>query len=97
MDSTHGLRRAGLAVLRYGPVFLLVLWGAFKLTAFEAEAIQPLVSYPPFLSWLYRLFGVRTTNPAGGSLMKDILLLGAALSSAGEALFPAAARPHRAS
>lgn len=150
MDSTHRLQRAGLAVLRYGLVFLLVLWGAFKFTAFEAEAIQPLVSHSPFLSWLYSLFGVRTvsamfgvfevtaglliatrrwfprvsgwasvaaagmfvitlsflittpgvlepTNPAGGFLMKDILLLGAALSSAGEALFAAAARPHRAS
>jgi reactive chlorine resistance protein C len=147
IDAIQRLQRVGLAVLRYGLVFLLVLWGAFKFAAFEAEAIQPLVAHSPFLSWLYGLFGVRTvsalfgvfevtagvliatrrwlprvsgwasvaaagmfvvtlsflfttpgvlepSNPAGGFLLKDILLLGAALSSAGEALFAAAARPH---
>jgi reactive chlorine resistance protein C len=135
----RALQRAGLAVLRYGLVLLLVMWGAFKFTAFEAEGIRPLVSNSPILSWLYALFGARTVsalfgvfeiatglliatrrwlprasglasvaasamfvitlsflfttpgvlapdNPAGGFLMKDILLLGAALSTAGEAL-----------
>jgi uncharacterized membrane protein YkgB len=138
------LQRAGVAVLRYGLVLLLVMWGGYKFSAFEAEGIRPLVSNSPLLSWLYLLFDVRTVsglfgifevatglliatrrwlprvsgmaslaasgmfvitlsflattpgvlapeNPAGGFLMKDILLLGAALFTSGEALL--AARP----
>jgi len=133
------LERVGLAVLRYGLVFLLVMWGAFKFAAFEAQGIQPLVSHSPLLSWLYSVTSVQgasniigvveittgllmatrrwwptvsgyaslsasgiflvtlsflvttpgvlePTNPWGGFLMKDILLLGAALFTAGEAL-----------
>lgn len=131
--------RAGLAVLRYGLVFLLVMWGGFKFASFEASGIQPLVSHSPLLSWLYSVTSVQgasnfigiieittgllmatrrwwpavsgyaslwasgiflitlsflvttpgvlePTNPSGGFLMKDILLLGAALFTAGEAL-----------
>src|SRR5262245_49665104 len=53
---------AGLGVLRYGLVFLLLLWGAFKFFEFEATAIQPLVEHSPFLAWLYPTFGVRGTS-----------------------------------
>jgi uncharacterized membrane protein YkgB len=133
------LRHAGLLTLRYGLVSLLVLWGAFKFAAFEAEGIQPLLAHSPFLGWMYGVFSVRgassvigvveittglaiamrrwfpavsgiaslvasaiflvtlsflfstpgvlePTNPSGGFLMKDLLLLGAALFTAGEAL-----------
>jgi reactive chlorine resistance protein C len=131
------LSAAGLALLRYGLVFLLLLWGTFKFFAFEANGIQPLVQNSPFLSWLYPLLGVRgassligvmeivtalliasrrwrprasaygsllgaatfattlsflvTTpgalgigSPLGGFLMKDVLLLGAALFTSAE-------------
>jgi len=127
------------ALLRYGLVALLLLWGAMKFTALEAEGIRPLVEHSPFLSWVYAAFGVRggsdvigvvelsaalliclrrfrpglaaagsllaaatfvltlsflattpgifePTNPFGGFIMKDVILLGAALWSAGEAL-----------
>jgi uncharacterized membrane protein YkgB len=130
---------AGLAVLRYGLVFLLLLWGTFKFTVMEAEAIRPLVEHSPFLAWLYSIAGIRGTSsllgvfeiaaalfiaarrwfprlsgygslmasgmflvtlsflittpnvfapssPWGGFLMKDLILLGAALSTAAEAL-----------
>jgi uncharacterized membrane protein YkgB len=130
---------AGVAVLRYGLVALLLLWGSFKFAAFEAEGIRPLVDNSPLLRWLYPLFGVRGTSavigvveitaallictrlwkpklsaigsllaagtfaitlsflfttpgafepdsPIGGFLMKDLILLGAALFTAGEAL-----------
>ena len=46
-------------VLRYGVVALLVLYGAFKFTAVEAQAIQPLVQHSPLMSWLYSVLSVR--------------------------------------
>lgn len=146
-DSTRTRRLAavGRGVLRYGLVALLLLWGGFKFTAFEAEGIRPLVEHSPLLRWLYPLLGVRgassligvveltaaalicarrwrpawsaagsllaaatfvvtlsflvttpgvlaPTNPFGGFLMKDIMLLGAALYTAAEALEAAAAQ-----
>jgi uncharacterized membrane protein YkgB len=142
------LARAARFVLRGGLVALLVLWGGFKFTAFEAEGIRPLVEHSPLLSWLYPVLGVRgasdligvveltaallmalrrwsprlsavgsliaagtflvtlsflvTTpgvlapdNPFGGFLMKDVILLGAALFTAAEALDAAAQRRAR--
>ena len=136
---TRWLARTGRAVLRYGLVALLLLWGSFKFTGFEAEGIRPLIEHSPLLHWLYPLLGVRgasaligvvemvaallistrrwaprlsaagsliaagtflvtlsflattpgvlaPTNPFGGFLMKDIMLLGAALYTAAEAL-----------
>jgi uncharacterized membrane protein YkgB len=130
---------AGIAILRYGIVFLLVVIGAAKYFAFEAEAIRPLVEHSPFLSWMIRAFGLQgasnvigtleivtglaiasrpvapavsavgsaagiatflttlsflfTTpgalslmHPAGGFLMKDVVLLGACVATLGEAL-----------
>jgi uncharacterized membrane protein YkgB len=53
---------AGMGLLRYGLVFLLLLIGSFKFFAFEAEAIQPLVANSPFLSWLYPIFGLQGTS-----------------------------------
>jgi uncharacterized membrane protein YkgB len=131
------LHRVATGTLRYGLSFLLVMWGGFKFTAFEAEGIRPLIEHSPFMSWMYAVFSVRTasdllgvfevsvglliaahrwlpkvsaiaglaasgmfvitlsflvttpgvmepTNDTGGFLMKDILLLGAALLSASE-------------
>jgi uncharacterized membrane protein YkgB len=152
MRHAHSIERGadvlgvvGLSVLRYGLVLLLLVWGAAKFTAFEAEAIRPLVSHSPFLAWLYALLGVRGTadllgvfevgaalliasrrwwpqlsafgslmasgmfvvtlsflfttpdvfapsSPWGGFLMKDIMLLGAAVFTASEALRRAGAR-----
>jgi uncharacterized membrane protein YkgB len=137
--AAHHLGVWGMYVLRYGTVALLLLWGAFKFLAFEAEAIRPLVAEHPLLSWMYPAFGVRgtsaiigvveigaailmclrriaprlsaigslvaaatfvitlsflvttpgaasPTSPAFGFLVKDLILLGAALVTAGEAL-----------
>jgi uncharacterized membrane protein YkgB len=144
---TRRLATAGRAVLRYGLVALLVMWGAFKFAAFEAEGIKPLVENSPLLRWLYPLLGVRgassligvveltaallictrrwkprlsavgsllaagtflvtlsflvttpgvlePTNPFGGFLMKDVMLLGAALYTAAEALEAARSPDH---
>jgi reactive chlorine resistance protein C len=132
-------------LLRYGLVLILFWIGAMKFTAFDAEAIKPLVETSPFMSWMYRIFDLQTVSnifgmteiaaglmialrpisprlaafgstaavlmflttltfllslpgwepalggfPAlsstGGFLLKDIVLLGTALWSAGEAL-----------
>jgi uncharacterized membrane protein YkgB len=133
-------------VLRYGLAAILIYLGAFKFTAVEARAIEPLVANNPLLGWSYGWLGVQTvssligltelvigalialrpvfprlaalgsaaavgvfattlsflfTTPgvwawvemfplpvpsaAGGFLLKDVFLLGAALWSAGEA------------
>jgi uncharacterized membrane protein YkgB len=62
MHRTDTIGKAGLGILRYGLVFLLLLWGSFKFFAFEATAIQPLVEHSPLLSWMYALFGLRGTS-----------------------------------
>ncbi|CAN5156998.1 DUF417 family protein [soil metagenome] len=140
------LERSGELVLRYGLVIILLAVGALKFTMYEAEALRPLVSNSPLLSWGYDVFGVQGfamvlgvieivlalmiatrsfapklsawgsigaiimflttltlvfTTPAawqqgygfpfpspmpGQFLLKDVLLLGAALWTAGEAL-----------
>lgn len=133
------IERAGLVVLRYGLVFLLLLFGALKFTAMEAEGIRPLLANSPLMSWMYSVFSVRTasallgvfelsvglaiatrrflprvsgaaslaaaamfvitlsflvttpgvlepTSETGGFLLKDLILLGAALLTGAEAL-----------
>jgi uncharacterized membrane protein YkgB len=59
---------AGVGVLRYGVVFLLVAIGAAKYFAFEAEAIRPLVENSPFLSWMLAAFGVRGASSIIGTI-----------------------------
>lgn len=136
----------GAGVTRYGIVFLLLLFGAMKWTAAEAQAIAPLISHSPFFGWLYGVFGLQgtsivfgvfeigaaiaiasrpflpllsalgssfcvimflttlsflfttpgiLTSPMGGFIMKDIVLLGGAFWTAGEALAAARARRSR--
>jgi len=62
MQRIDTIGKAGLGILRYGMVFLMLLWGTFKFFAFEALAIQPMVAHSPFLGWLYPLAGVRGTS-----------------------------------
>jgi uncharacterized membrane protein YkgB len=84
LSHARGVRRveilggAGLAVLRYGMVFLLLLWGLAKFTSGEAEAIQPLVSNSPMLGWLYGVFGVRGTSNLFGVFEVSVGILIAA-------------------
>lgn len=56
------LERAGGHVLRYGLAAILLFLGAFKLTAVEARAIQPLVAHSPFLGWLYAWLSVQAVS-----------------------------------
>ncbi len=124
------------AILRYGLVLFLVLFGLAKFTQAEALTIQPWVANSPFLGWLYAVTSVQgASNLIGvvelalaallavrpwwpgisvigslgatvaflitlsflfttpglspewqGFLMKDLVLVGAALWTAGDAL-----------
>jgi len=88
-----------MGVLRYGVVFLLLVFGAAKFFMFEAQGIRPLVETSPFPSWMPGAFGLRgtsflfstpgalaPTHPANGFLVKDLILLGACLATCAEAL-----------
>ena len=52
----------GLSILRYGMVLILFWIGVMKFTAFEAEAIKPLVESSPFIGGLYRIFDLRALS-----------------------------------
>lgn len=54
--------------MRYGLVFILLLFGLCKFTATEAEAIKPLVDNSPLLAWMNHLFPVRTTAGILGTI-----------------------------
>jgi reactive chlorine resistance protein C len=60
--------QAGLGVLRYGLVFLLVVIGATKFTAWEAANIEPLVSNSPVLFWLPRVLGLQGASNLIGAI-----------------------------
>lgn len=62
------LEAAGVGVLRYGVVFLLVVIGATKFTPWEAAAIEPLVRNSPFLSWLPDVLGLRGASGLIGAM-----------------------------
>jgi uncharacterized membrane protein YkgB len=49
----------GAFVSRYGLVLVLFWIGAMKLTAYEANGIQPLVTHSPLMGWLYGLLSVQ--------------------------------------
>jgi uncharacterized membrane protein YkgB len=57
-DMEETISAAGTVLIRYGLVLVLAWIGAMKFTAYEANAIQPLVANSPFMSWVYHLFSV---------------------------------------
>ncbi len=56
------LERAVGQLLRYGLAAILIYLGAFKFTAVEARAIQPLLAHSPFLGWLYAWLNVQAVS-----------------------------------
>lgn len=62
------LNSVGIAVSRYGLAAILLIFGAFKFTNFEAKAIQPLVENSPLMSWLYQVVDLRSTSGIIGSI-----------------------------
>jgi uncharacterized membrane protein YphA (DoxX/SURF4 family) len=53
------LENIGTDVLRYGLVIVLLWVGFLKFSAYEAEAIKPLVENSLFLSWVYNIMSVQ--------------------------------------
>ncbi|WP_158900185.1 DUF417 family protein [Burkholderia sp. L27(2015)] len=83
-----------LALLRWSMVAIFIWFGIQKFTPYAADAIAPLISHSPFMSWL-GIFGVRgearvvgtvelTTAAALiiGSAIPAVSALGAAMASA---------------
>jgi reactive chlorine resistance protein C len=54
------LVRAGIWILRYGLVIVLLWIGGMKFTAYEAAGTAPLVTHSPLMSWAYYLLGERS-------------------------------------
>src|SRR5689334_862421 len=75
---TAALSESAGVTLRYGLVVLVLWFGVFKFTPTEAQAIQPLVSNSPLLSWLYALTDVRGASRIIGVAEIAITLLIAA-------------------
>jgi uncharacterized membrane protein YkgB len=60
--SRYGARieSAGRLVALYGAVLVLLMIGGLKFTAYEAEAIRPLVEASPLLGWAYGILSPRS-------------------------------------
>lgn len=67
--------RAGGLFARYGLVIVIAWIGAMKFTAYEAQAIQPLIAHSPAMSWLYNIFSVRTFSALLGVLELSVAAL----------------------
>lgn len=72
------LEALGTWLTRYGLVAVFVWIGAMKFTAYEANAIQPLVANSPLMSWLYGIFSVQAFSNGLGVLEVAIGLMIAA-------------------
>lgn len=59
-DLAYTLENIGTNVIRYGLVLILVVVGALKFTAYEAEGVQGFVANSPLMSWAYSVFSVRS-------------------------------------
>lgn len=77
-ESATTVSDFGIALTRFGLVVVFLWIGAMKFTAYEAEAIQPLVANSPFMSWLYGFFSVQAFSNWLGVLEVAIGLMIAA-------------------
>jgi uncharacterized membrane protein YkgB len=54
--------RAGRVIAMAGVILPLLLIGGMKFTTVEIEALKPLISLTPWLSWMYPVFGEAGTS-----------------------------------
>ena len=69
------MENLGINVSRYGLVVTLLLIGALKFTASEAQGIQPLVANSPLMFWLYRILSVQGVSNLIGVIELVVALL----------------------
>ena len=69
------MENLGVNVSRYGLVVTLLLIGALKFTASEAQGIQPLVANSPLMFWLYRILSVQGVSNLIGVIEIVVALL----------------------
>lgn len=62
----HSIRTLAGSILRIG-LFIPLMWiGLDKFTRMEAEAIAPLISSSPLMSWIYDIAGIQTVSSVLG-------------------------------
>lgn len=92
MSVSDSVKALGVFLTRYGLVIVFAWIGAMKFTAYEANAIQPLVANSPLMSWLYNILSVQAFSNGLGVLEIAIGVMIAArpvsavVSAAGSAL-----------
>lgn len=69
MKHASLLKQQGLGfyVSAFGTIIILLWVGAFKLTAIEAQAIQPLVQHHFLSSWMYDVFSMQMVSNIVGA------------------------------
>ncbi len=73
--SRTSLEKLGMHVSRYGLVVTLLLIGALKFTAGEAQGIQPLVASSPLMFWLSKVFSLRAVSNLIGVIEITVAVL----------------------
>jgi reactive chlorine resistance protein C len=73
--SRTSLEKLGMRVSRYGLVITLLLIGALKFTAGEAQGIQPLVASSPLMFWLYNVFSLQAVSNLIGMIEIAVAVL----------------------
>lgn len=76
--AAQTLETTGAAIIRYGLAMVLLLVGAYKFAAYEAEGIQLYVSHSPLTSWLNQVLSVRGVGAMFGVIEITLGLLIAA-------------------
>jgi len=75
VNSRTLLETLGIHVSRHGLVITLLLIGALKFTADEAQGIQPLVASSPLMFWLYRIFSLQAVSNLIGMIEIAVAVL----------------------
>ncbi len=57
--NSQNFENAGLFLMRYGIVLILLWIGLLKFTATEAQGIQPFVENSPFFSWMLNFMSLQ--------------------------------------
>jgi uncharacterized membrane protein YkgB len=72
--AARSILRAGRVLAVGGVVLPLLLIGGLKFTAFEVEALKPVIGSTPWLAWMHRVFG-----EAGASYVLGVVEIATAL------------------